>query len=153
MNRRIFRNLSLSKKTVLSSSKQSQHSLFYRITRHTFNDLSLEQLQKLRYNEQSDNYNNSKFNNNNNSNSNSKYNIVFPIVGATIGTMIIGGVLFKSYYQEMLEQEYNLEHEHTIMNYSATHSATPLQFSYYTSFEVRSFSHPTGLNIWFIYII
>jgi len=114
MNRRI---LSLSK-NISSSNKQSL-SLLYRTTRHTFNDLSLEQLQKLRYNNDKNSHNN---------NNNNKFNIVFPIVGATIGTMVIGGVLFKSYYQEMLEQEYNLEDEHTIMNYSATHCATPLHY-------------------------
>ena len=134
MYKQILKNLFsknlLPSKNVLPSKKQS-YSLLYRTTRrHTFNDISLKELQKLRYNDDYNNHNH----NHNNKNNNNKFNIVFPIVGVTMGTMVIGGVLFKSYYQNMLDQEYNLEDEHTVMNYSATHSATPLQFGSYIHF-------------------
>ena len=113
-----------SSKRILLSSSGKKGLLLHRVTRHTFNDLSLEHLQRIRFND----------------NQNGAQSIAFPFVAATMGAIIIsgtmlitGGTLFKSYITDIIkdiinEQEEEEEDEHTVMNYSATHCATPLHY-------------------------
>lgn len=53
------------------------------------------------------------------------YNLVFPIVGVSIGIMAIGGVLMKQHYEQVLEELADEDHQETLLNWSGTHSISP----------------------------